>query len=104
MSSSAGAPDDDPSRQREALLSEREALTRREALLTRREALLTARHPHAAPILSQAGNCPTCGGVPSQGGNCPTWGGTAASAPFTSYVYAIGRIEPRFPRVSIEKE
>jgi hypothetical protein len=26
------------------------------------------------------------------------------SSPSTSYVYAIGRIEPRFPRVSIEKE
>ena len=26
------------------------------------------------------------------------------SSPFTSYVYAIGRIEWRFPRVSIEKE
>lgn len=34
---------------------------------------------------------------------CPTCGTTAAStAP--SYVYALGRIEPRFPRMSVEKE
>lgn len=34
---------------------------------------------------------------------CPACGGTAA---FTSpsYVYALGRIEPRFPRPSVEKE
>jgi hypothetical protein len=35
--------------------------------------------------------------------NCSTCGvGFAASPP--SYVYAIGRIEPRFPQVSVEKE
>lgn len=36
-------------------------------------------------------NCRTCGA-----------GDTPASAP--SYVYAIGRIEPRFPQLSVEKE
>jgi hypothetical protein len=39
--------------------------------------------------------CSTCGTVPA------TNGGTAAA---TSYIYAIGRIEPRFPRPSVEKE
>jgi hypothetical protein len=39
--------------------------------------------------------CPTCGAAP------PANGG-AVSTP--SYIYAIGRIEPRFPRPSVEKE
>jgi PatG Domain len=39
--------------------------------------------------------CPTCGTAPATNGG-------AATSP--SYVYAIGRIEPRFPRPSIEKE
>jgi len=53
----------------------------------------------ATPTAKRAANvipaqgCPTCGTVPATGG---------ASAP--TYVYAIGRIEPRFPRPSIEKE
>jgi PatG C-terminal len=34
---------------------------------------------------------------------CPSCGTAAAPAP-PSYVYAIGRVEPRFPRLSIEKE
>jgi hypothetical protein len=39
--------------------------------------------------------CPTCGPAPA------TNGGAAATP---SYVYAIGVIEPRFPRPSVEKE
>jgi hypothetical protein len=39
--------------------------------------------------------CPTCGAAPATNG----W---IAAAP--GYVYAIGRIEPRFPRISVEKE
>src|SRR5271165_275897 len=39
--------------------------------------------------------CPTCGAAPA------TNGGVAATP---SYVYAIGQIEPRFPRISVEKE
>jgi hypothetical protein len=39
--------------------------------------------------------CPTCGAAPA------TNGGVAATP---SYVYTIGRIEPRFPRLSVEKE
>jgi len=34
---------------------------------------------------------------------CPTCGTAGVSMP-ASYVYAIGRIEPRFPRLSVEKE
>src|SRR5262245_33184316 len=44
--------------------------------------------------------------VPSQqagAGECPTCGSaTASTSP--SYVYALGRVEPRFPRLSVEKE
>ena len=39
--------------------------------------------------------CPTCG-------TAPATNGVVAATP--SYVYAIGRIEPRFPRLSVEKE
>ncbi|HEV2177135.1 MAG TPA: hypothetical protein VGW33_08035 [Terriglobia bacterium] len=46
----------------------------------------------AASLAPQA--CPTCGTAPAANGG--------AAAP--SYVYAIGRIEPRFPRPSVEKE
>ena len=39
------------------------------------------------------------------GADCPTCGNSTGSAPSPpSYVYAIGRIEPRFPQVSVEKE
>ena len=34
---------------------------------------------------------------------CPTCGANGAAMP-ASYVYALGRIEPRFPRLSVEKE
>lgn len=40
---------------------------------------------------------------PTPGSECPTCGPATASTP-PSYVYALGRIEPRFPRVSVEKE
>ena len=39
--------------------------------------------------------CPTCAAAPAS---------TAGTLSAPSYVYAIGRIEPRFPRVSAEKE
>jgi len=39
--------------------------------------------------------CPNCGVAP------PANSGAAANP---SYIYAIGRIEPRFPRPSVEKE
>ena len=40
---------------------------------------------------------------PTSGAPCPTCAGAAASMP-VSYVYTIGRIEARFPRLSVEKE
>jgi len=39
--------------------------------------------------------CPTCGAAPAAGA-------TPAAPP--TWIYAIGRIEPRFPKISIEKE
>jgi PatG Domain len=40
---------------------------------------------------------------PAQEMPCPTCAGAAASMPM-SYIYALGRIETRFPRLSVEKE
>ena len=40
---------------------------------------------------------------PANEASCPTCAGAANSMPLT-YVYAIGRIEARFPRLSVEKE
>lgn len=48
----------------------------------------------AANVLP-AHNCPTCGTAPANNG------GSHGSP---SYAYALGRIEPRFPRPSVEKE
>ena len=43
------------------------------------------------------------GAPPTQETPCPTCAAGAASMS-TSYVYALGRIEARFPRLSVEKE
>ncbi|MBI5047907.1 MAG: hypothetical protein HZB54_03005 [Deltaproteobacteria bacterium] len=40
---------------------------------------------------------------PAEEASCPTCAGGTASMPM-SYVYALGRIEARFPRLSVEKE
>jgi hypothetical protein len=53
----------------------------------------SAARPAASSLTPQA--CPTCGTAPAANS------GTAA---VPSYVYAIGRIETRFPRPSVEKE
>ncbi len=42
-------------------------------------------------------------GTPAQPVPCPTCGGGAGAMP-ASYVYALGQIETRFPRPSVEKE
>ncbi len=55
--------------------------------------VISAARPATDSLVPQA--CPTCGVAPAANG------GTAATP---SYVYAIGRIEPRFPRPSVEKE
>src|SRR5512132_2520277 len=41
--------------------------------------------------------------VPAPAAGCPSCAGDSAMAP-PSYVYALGRIEPRFPSLSVEKE
>jgi hypothetical protein len=43
------------------------------------------------------------GSVPARELSCPTCSGAGAAGP-PSYIYAIGRIEARFPRLSVEKE
>lgn len=50
----------------------------------------SAARPVAGSLAPQA--CPTCGTAPANGQAAP------------NYIYAIGRIEPRFPRPSVEKE
>jgi len=45
--------------------------------------------------------CSTCGTIPAAGKAMLAANGAAASP---SYVYAMGRIEPRFPKISVEKE
>jgi PatG C-terminal len=53
--------------------------------------LASAARPAVSSLAPQA--CPTCGSAPAT---------NVGVAP--SYVYTIGRIEPRFPQVSLEKE
>jgi hypothetical protein len=55
--------------------------------------MASAARPASSSLAPQA--CSSCGAAPATNGG-------AAAPP--SYVYAIGRIEPRFPRVSVEKE
>ena len=52
-----------------------------------------AASPAAAVLVPQA--CPTCGTAPAS---------TASAATSPNYIYAIGRIECRFPLPSVEKE
>ena len=69
---------------------------------------LTAPGPRSAPATnaalampSQSQSCPTCGTNPVAARVLPA---PTPNAAMTSYVYAIGRIEPRFPLPSVEKE
>ena len=55
--------------------------------------IASATRPAANSLSPQA--CPTCGAAPAI---------NSGDAVAPSYVYAIGRIEPRFPRPSVEKE
>ncbi len=55
----------------------------------------TSLQPAASPVA-----CPNCGATPASAPPQPAT--LAVAAP--SYVYAVGRIWPRFPRVSVEKE
>src|SRR5512147_3221604 len=65
----------------------------------------TAEHPGKAAAVTPATESRV---IPTQEETvapppCPTCAGDGAMAP-PSYVYALGRIEPRFPSLSIEKE
>lgn len=44
--------------------------------------------------------------TPADSESCPTCGTSSAyvNEPGASYIYALGRIEPRFPQISVEKE
>ena len=56
----------------------------------------TAAAPIGSVVTSQQG-------PDIQGGPCPTCGNTGMSTA-ASFVYALGRVQPRFPRLSVEKE
>ena len=63
--------------------------------------------PPNSPAITGARPGVTAAVIPSQISTaaCPTCGMAAgASSSSTSYVFAIGHIEPRFPRLSVEKE
>ena len=64
--------------------------------------------PAGNPTLTQTANAAIERKLsPQAGASCPTCGSMAESSggmATASYVYAIGRIEPRFPRASVEKE
>jgi hypothetical protein len=51
--------------------------------------------PRAPSVIAPQTGCPTCGSVVPE-----AVGGSAAAA----FVYAIGRVEARFPNLSAEKE
>src|SRR5260370_14976604 len=56
------------------------------------------------PLIKPVSNGPIVAPpAPPNPGSCPTCGTAGATMP-PSYVYALGRIEPRFPRLSVEKE
>jgi hypothetical protein len=57
--------------------------------------------PHETPLGPVTNGSP--GGDGTSAGDCPTCSNPMAFNA-TSYVYAIGRVEPRFPRLSVEKE
>jgi hypothetical protein len=54
----------------------------------------------AVPAAAAADDPPS----PMTGVDCPNCGGSLGSVSPPAYVYAIGRIEPRFPMLSVEKE
>src|SRR6266487_4550080 len=59
---------------------------------------LAAPAPKASADVVVPQVCATCGAAPA------TDGAVAATATAPSFIYAIGRIEPRFPRPDVEKE
>jgi hypothetical protein len=65
------------------------------------EPVATAAAVPITPVADGLTSPPPPSPLPQQ--PCPTCGSNGAAMP-ASYVYALGRIEPRFPRLSIEKE
>lgn len=52
---------------------------------------------HTSTTITPQGGCATCGGARAEGVSSNSTG-------MASFVYAIGRVEPRFPNLSAEKE
>src|SRR5215470_5769799 len=70
-----------------------------------RPATLEPADAPAASAASAPGRAPASGLSPQTGaGSCPNCGGGANGTGPAALVYAIGRIEPRFPTPSVEKE
>jgi hypothetical protein len=65
------------------------------------ESVATAAAAPIVPVADGPTAPPPPSPLPQQ--PCPTCGSNGAAMP-ASYVYALGRIDPRFPRLSIEKE
>lgn len=57
---------------------------------------------HAANEFGSPAPCSSCGNAGAAAGLPPDVGAARPASP--SYVYAVGRIEPRFPLMSLEKE
>jgi hypothetical protein len=74
----------------------------------REEATTPASGPEGSPVASSAAPL-TARADPADmrapaAESCPTCGAATAGGPVPSFVYAIGRVEARFPHLSLEKE
>ena len=74
-----------------------------EAELREEEAKNSSAGIPGSVVQRAAAASPPAGNATSQHEKCPTCAAAGTNMP-PSYVYAIGRIEPRFPRLSVEKE
>ena len=70
------------------------------------ELVSAASAPAATTDVPTPRACATCGATPAVNGRVAAAANSSAIMPGTSpnYVYAIGKIEARFPRLSVEKE
>jgi len=62
----------------------------------------SVRRPESSLAQTAVAQQQQTGGAP--GGSCPSCGNPGQSGMTASFIYAIGRIEARFPRLSVEKE
>ncbi len=60
--------------------------------------------PTGWPVMLPVGSSLTGSIAPQSGGKCGCGGVSSAAPDAVSYVYAVGRIEARFPNLSVEKE